>query len=63
MKNILITGASGDIGSKIAKSLAGSGRRLFLQGFQGVKELDTLCDEITCRGRYAVYVITEGESY
>lgn len=47
MKNILITGASGDIGSKIAKSLAGSGRRLFLQGFQGVKELDTLCDEIS----------------
>lgn len=46
MKNILITGASGDIGSAIANALADSDSRLFLQGFHSADRLNDLCQNL-----------------
>ena len=42
MKNILITGASGGIGSEIASSFANSNNRLFLIYHSNLKELSAL---------------------
>ncbi|WP_062050834.1 elongation factor P 5-aminopentanone reductase [Bacillus sp. JCM 19034] len=48
MESILITGASGGIGSEIAKELASPKSSLFLQYFQGeqkIKEIKRICEE------------------
>ena len=45
-KNILIVGASGGIGSKVAKLLAGSGANIFLAG-RSAEKLDALAKELS----------------
>lgn len=47
MKNILITGASGDIGTAIAKELAKEDTLLFLQGFRSEEKLKALAEFIS----------------
>ena len=55
MKNILITGASGDIGSAIARQLANENNRLILVYNHSKKEIDSLLDELMDRCELIAY--------
>lgn len=46
MTNLLITGATGGIGSAVAKRFAKSGAAMFLQGFTGRDKMDALLAEL-----------------
>ena len=55
MKNILITGASGGIGSEIARKFASLGYRLLLVYNKNKKSIDSLTDELSLITETAVY--------
>ena len=55
MKNILITGASGDIGSAIARQLTNENNRLILVYNHSKKEIDSLLDELMDRCELIAY--------
>ena len=51
-RRILITGASGDIGSAVAEKLASRGERLYLCGYRGEKRLQELATRLS--GEYGI---------
>ena len=55
MKNILITGASGGIGSQIARKFAALGYRLLLVYNKNKKAIDRLSEELSAITELAVY--------
>lgn len=56
MKNALITGASGEIGSAIARALAAAGCRVWLHANVRINNIQTLAQEIVAGGGEAVCV-------
>ncbi|GHT45876.1 3-oxoacyl-ACP reductase [Planctomycetales bacterium] len=59
MTNILITGATGGIGSAVARSFAQSGTTFFLHTFQNVVAAQKLADELRQRGAETEILISD----
>ncbi len=55
MKNIIITGASGGIGSEIARTLAGHNTRLILIYNRHFRDADKLRDELSARCEVSIF--------
>ncbi len=55
MKNIIITGASGGIGSEIARTLAGNNARLILIYNRHFRDADRLRDELSARCEVSIF--------
>ncbi|MBR1987968.1 MAG: SDR family oxidoreductase [Clostridia bacterium] len=55
MKNIIITGASGGIGSEIARTLAGHNTRLILIYNRHLRDADKLRDELSSRCEVSIF--------